>query len=253
MVKLQELSHYLTNELEISRFPDASVNGIQVEGRDEINRVCVAVDAGLSVIEEAAERQADLLLVHHGLFWGGGPPVVGIHKKTLETLLKNGITLFAVHLPLDAHPVLGNNFALAEHLGLVQTESAFEVNGQKIGAKGRSNREETLDELVQKLAGLPGGSSPIISLPFGPERPQKIGICSGAAADELHRYEQEGFDTFITGEPRQFAYHFCRERGLNAIFAGHYRSETLGVRRVAERLKQVFGVQTDFIDQPTGI
>jgi dinuclear metal center YbgI/SA1388 family protein len=253
MATLKEISGFLHEKLNISQFQDSSVNGIQIEGKEEVKKVCVAVDSGLSVIKSAALKKADLLFVHHGQFWGGGPPIVGVHKEIVETLLKNQMTLYACHIPLDAHQELGNNFLLAKHLGLTALESALEYCGKKIGCKGQNSAKTTVEELKAKLLTLPGGDAPITTCLFGPKVPNKIAICTGAAADELYKFEAEGFDTFVTGEPRQFAYHFCKERNLNAIFAGHYRSENLGVKAVGELLKQKFGVEYEFIDEPTGI
>jgi len=253
MASLLEISSYLSGELELSKYPDSSVNGIQVEGGAEIKKICVSVDAGLSVVQAAVNAKADLLLVHHGILWGGGPPVVGVHKKLLELLIVNKITLYAAHIPLDAHTEYGNNFCLARFLGFGELQQSLEYQGQKIGCKGVNTPRLSISKIEELLAELPGGSAPILSLNFGPNPPQKIAICSGAAADELYKYEVEEFDTLITGEPRQFAYHFCKERKLNAIFAGHYRSETLGVRTLGDRLSKRFGVEYEFIDQPTGI
>ena len=253
MALLTEISSFLFEELKIRQFQDSSVNGIQIEGKSEVKKVCVAVDSGLSIIEAAVLKGADLLFVHHGQFWGGGPPIVGVHKEIVETILKNQLTLFACHLPLDADVELGNNFALARLLGLTSLGRCFDYSGQLLGCKGLNSPDQTLQDIKSKLLNLPGGNAPIVECLFGPSQPRKIAICSGAAADEIYKFEYEGFDTFITGEPRQFAYHFCKERKLNAIFAGHYRTETLGVRLVGERLKQKFGIEFEFIDEPTGI
>ena len=251
MASLTEITDYLYEELNIPRYADSSVNGVQVEGRAEVNKVCVALDSGLSIVKTAVEKKADFLFVHHGQFWGGGPPVVGVYRELLELLLLNKITLYACHIPLDAHVELGNNFALARHIGLTDLKQCFDHEGQQIGCKG--NNQSTIEEIEAKLKTLPGGDAPIISCLFGPNPPKKIAICSGGAANELYKYEYEGFDTFISGEAKQYAYHFCKERKLNAIFAGHYRTETLGVRLVGEQLKEKFGVEFEFIDEPTGI
>jgi len=253
MASLREISTFLFEELKISAFEDSSVNGVQIEGKQEIKKVCVAVDSGLSVVRSTVEKKADMLFVHHGQFWGGGPPIVGPHKQIVETCLKNQLTLFVCHLPLDANEKMGNNFALARYLGLTSLESCLEFSGKLLGCKGINSKGGSAEEIISQLQKLPGGDAPIVKCLFGPKTPKKIAICSGAAADGLYKFEAEGFDTFITGEARQFAYHFCKERELNAIFAGHYRSENLGVRLVGERLQKEFAIEFEFIDEPTGI
>jgi dinuclear metal center YbgI/SA1388 family protein len=232
-------------------FEDLALNGLQVEGSSEVKKVAVAVDSGLSIIKQAVELSADFLFVHHGIFWGRVNPVTGVYRKVLGELLENDLSLFASHLPLDAHPQFGNNFGLARLLSLTSIESAINHRGKMIGAIGWN--ELSFEELLRRLKELPGGDSPIAALRFGPERPNRVAVVTGAAADTLMEFETEGFDTLITGEPKQFAYHFCKERGLNAIFAGHYRTETVGVRLIAEEIERRFKLPFQFIDEPTGI
>jgi len=247
----ESILQFLNSELHSSHFDDSSLNGLQVEGTDEISKIAVSVDSGLSICESAVELGADLLIVHHGLFWGGAVPIVQVHRKVVSTLIKGNLNLFASHLPLDANEKFGNNFGLARYLGLAELEKCAEHRGSYLGAKGKNSL--TFEELLAKLRMLPGGDAPISTLRFGPMNPERVAVVTGAAADELYRFEADNFDTLITGEPRQFAYHFCKERNLNAIFAGHYRTETIGVRLLGEELSKRFGVEYEFIDEPTGI
>ncbi len=252
MARLTEIDRYITDELETGKFGDSSLNGIQVEGAGEVRMICGATDAGLSVIEEAGRRGAQMLLVHHGLFWGGAMPITGSHRKAVKTMLEGGLTLYASHLPLDAHSKYGNNYGVARLLGLSELAPCCEAGGQLIGAKGFNSVELPLEEYVARLSKEPGKGE-ILQLAFGPKVPQKVCVVTGAGADQLYRYREDDFDTLVTGEPRQFAYHFAKENGLNVIFGGHYRTETLGVRLLGEELARRFDVKFEFIDEPTGI
>lgn len=249
MAKLIDILSFLENELEHSKYHDSSLNGLQVEGSEVVQKICTAVDSGLSVIEEAVQRKAEFLLVHHGLFWGGSMPIVGIHKRAVEAMLRGGLSLYAAHIPLDANPTYGNNHGLARILGLEEIRPCAEYHGQFIGAKGQNNK--SLEELIRKIETL--GEGPLTVLQFGPKTPKSIAIVTGSGADELYKFEVDGFDTLITGEPRQSAYHFAKERGLNFIAAGHYRTETVGVKLLGEEISRRFNLTHEFIDQPTGI
>lgn len=251
MTTRQELTSFLDQLLHQESFEDSALNGLQVEGSAEVTKVAVAVDSGLSVIRKANELNADFLFVHHGLFWGRVLPIVGVQREIFSELIENDISLFASHIPLDAHPQFGNNFGLAHLLSLTSVEPAVNHRGKKIGAVGWN--ELSFEELARRLRDLPGGEAPVTALRFGPERPSRIAVVTGAAADSLQEYERDGFDTLVTGEPKQFAYHFCKERGLNAIFAGHYRTETVGVRLIGEEIERKFKLPVQFIDEPTGI
>ena len=253
MAKIKDITDFISGELEIASYQDVSLNGLQVEGRLEVSKIAAAVDAGLSVVDEAARLGAQILLVHHGLFWGSVFPIRGAKKKILKSLLDNQINLVAVHLPLDAHPKLGNNAALAELLSLADLQPAILIAKKSIGFVGSNHAGLTLDDIQSKLAGLPGANPNFLSLRFGPKTPEKICVVSGSAADALEQHEEEGFDTLITGEAKQFAYHFCKENKLNAFFAGHYATETLGVQRLAEVLSKEFKLSWEFIDEPSGI
>lgn len=253
MAKLNKIVDYLDQALEHAAFSDASLNGLQVEGASEVTKAAYAVDAAITTAEKAAEIGANFLIVHHGIFWGKAEAVRGSRKRLLEVLLGNDISLFASHLPLDAHKTWGNNYSLAGLLEMSSLQSVLPYGAQLIGCMGVNEKALSIDAIVERLAALPGADKKMQTLRFGPEIPQRIAVCSGSAADGLTRFQEDGFDTFITGESKQFAYHFAKDNNLNAIFAGHYATETVGVKNIAEEIKNKFGVDYEFIDCPTGI
>jgi len=231
---------------------DAAMNGLQVaNSRGEVRRVAFAVDACLETIQRAASWQADLLFVHHGLFWGRPLAVTGGHYRRLRALLTADLALYAVHLPLDMHPEGGNNASLARLRGLTDLEIFGEYHGVKIGLKGRLPAPRTLEQ-VQELCCAAGGK-PLQVLPFGPETVSRVGIVSGGAADEALQAIEEGLELFLTGDASHTVYHHCLEAGINVIFAGHYQTEVWGVKALAERLSGEEGLQTCFLDVPTGL
>jgi dinuclear metal center YbgI/SA1388 family protein len=252
MAELKEITTLLSATLELERFSDASLNGLQIEGNPTVTKVAVAVDTGLATIEKAIAQGAQLLIVHHGLIWDKPFEITGSKKKIIEKALNNGLSLYAAHLPLDAHPTLGNNALLATLLGVKDTFSAFTYYGSDVGLVGTNNSKSTLKEIEDKLYSLPG-TQKIMSLCFGPKIPKRVAIVSGSGSDALYEFSRYDFDTLITGEPRQAAYHFCLENELNAVFAGHYRTETVGVRALGDLITTKFGIESVFIDHPTGI
>lgn len=231
---------------------DSGLNGLQVAGaREEIERVAFAVDASLEGFRRAQEWKADLLFVHHGLFWGDEQPVTGTRYRRLRFLLEAGLALYAVHLPLDMHPELGNNAGLARLLGLRDVQPFGAYKGRKIGCKGELEPERTLPELTALVCG--GERHALGVLPFGPERIRRVGIVSGGGAREALQAIDEGLDLYITGDASHTIYHECLEGGLSVIFGGHYLTEQWGVKLLAERLKRETGLETTFIDLPTGL
>ena len=253
MAELHSMVQFVREELRFDDFDESGLNGLQVEGRKQVSKIVAAVDAAYETAERAVAAGADLLLVHHGLFWGKPLPVVGSHRRLIDYLLKNELSVLAVHLPLDAHETCGNNFEIARGLGLAELERCLVYEGAKIGCRGSNSRKESFDDLVTKLQNVLGTKDNFLTLPFGPQIPKRIAVVSGAAADALYRAEEENFDTLITGEPRYFAYHFAKERQLNVIFAGHYATETLGIKALARTLADKFKLSWEFIDCPTGI
>ncbi len=231
---------------------DPSRNGLQVDNDGtDIIRVAFAVDACLETVERAHRAGAGMLFVHHGLFWQESECVTGIHYRRIKALLDANLALYASHLPLDAHPEVGNNAGLAARLGLVNREPFGEWHGRDIGFRGDTAAPMNIDDIMSKL--FPDGKKPAHVLPFGPEAVTRIGIVSGGASDEVHQAIALGLDLFITGEIGHEIYHAALENGIHVIAGGHYQTETVGVRLVAERLGRETGIDTVFIDVPTGL
>lgn len=251
---LEELDAYFHEILPIDEFAgiDSSRNGLQVSRQSrKVARVAFAVDAALQVFDEARAWGADLLFVHHGLFWGREEVLRGPHYQRIHTLIQNDLALYAVHLPLDAHLSLGNNARMAAVLGLVEVEPFGLVRNVPIGVSGRLAHPLSLEEVQERLFG--PAFSPLAILPFGTPRVESVGIISGGAPLEVEQAISQGLDLYITGDANHVAYHRCRESGINAIFAGHYATETWGVRAVAEKLAVDTGIETTFLDLPTGL
>ncbi len=250
-MKLFDLVAWLDAYLATTAFDDVSLNGLQVEGRPEVAKVAVAVDSSMTTFEQAAEVGADLLIVHHGLFWGKPLPVVGMHGRRVKYLLDNGISLYASHSPLDAHRDVGNNWGLARILGMADLEPFGRFGGREVGVKGRFPNGVTLRELADQLEKELGES--VLVHAGGKLELETLGIISGAAADEIVNAADAGLDAFLTGEPEHKTFYDAFERGVNALFAGHYMTETVGVSLLADKLEQEFGIATEFILLPTGL
>ncbi|MBN1836388.1 MAG: Nif3-like dinuclear metal center hexameric protein [Spirochaetales bacterium] len=253
-MRLEEFDQRIRDLLSLATYAaaDSSMNGLQV-GRsgEELRRVAFAVDACLETIQRAAEWNAELLFVHHGLFWGAPLAVTGVHYRRLRALLEADCGLYAVHLPLDLHPQLGNNAGLARLLGLSELEPFGEYRGVRIGWKGRLAQSRSLEEITRLVAG--GSAETPQVLPFGPEEIQSVGIVSGGAAAEALQAIDEGLDLFVTGDADHTVYHHCLEGRINVIFGGHYRTEVWGVKLLSEHVAREMGLETCFLDVPTGL
>jgi dinuclear metal center YbgI/SA1388 family protein len=245
------LVRWLDDYLNIHDYSDPSLNGLQVEGADEVEKVAVAVDASLETFEKARELGADMLIVHHGLFWGTPVAVTGMHRRRLAFLLDNDISLYAAHIPLDANQEVGNNWGLATILGMRDLSEFGRFKGKPIGVKGRLAEpmsRRLLANLIEEKLG-----EPVMMLEGGPEQVTSLGIVSGGAAWDVVTAAQEGLDAFLTGEPRHEVFHEAFERGINALFGGHYMTETVGVNLLAGKLRDVHGLAVEFIYLPTGL
>ncbi len=228
---------------------DGAVNGLQVENRGKVSRIAAAVDATQATVRLAIEQGADLLVVHHGLFWGPSHPWIGKRYELIRTLVENNLAVYSSHLPLDMHPKLGNNAQLAAALGLRKTEPFFVEKGQALGV--RASMKTTRDQLERKLGAALEGSVRV--LPGGPEICQRVGIVTGGAGSHLKLAAEEGVDTFITGEGPHWTYGMAEELGINVFYGGHYATETFGVKALAKYLSAKFKVPWVFIDRPTGL
>lgn len=241
---------YLDAYLDVAGWSDKSLNGLQVEGADRVSRVALATDTALATIAMAAEAGAQMMVAHHGLFWGRIEPVTGPMRARLAALLEAGLSLYVSHLPLDAHPEVGNNAVLARLLELEDLEPFGRWGDRAIGVLGRLPQTVDRSGLAARLEALLGVRPDV--LPFGGDAIRRVAVVSGAAADLIPEAEAMGADAFITGETSHTAFHQARERGVNVVFAGHYATETLGVRALGDHMAEKFGLEMVFLDAPTG-
>lgn len=249
-VDVFELVRHLNEELKVTEYPDdASVNGLQFEGRREVRTVALAVDACPPVLREAVRRRADLLLVHHGLIWNGIRSITGAVKERIRLLVEGDLSLYACHLPLDAHPSLGNNARLLQALGARRRIPFGTYHGRTIGFRGALPRSISLESLGKKIEAVT--EAPVRTVAFSAQA-RNLAVVSGGGAGSVPEMERTDIDTFITGEPSHTAFLQAEEMGKNLIFAGHYATETFGVRAVGELLKRRFGLRAMFLDHPTG-
>ena len=228
---------------------DGAVNGLQVENSGQVTRIAAAVDGSLATIKLTVAAKADLLVVHHGLFWSVRQPWTGVNHQLLRTLVQNDLAVYSAHLPLDVHPKLGNNARLCAELGLKKLEPFFESHGQAIGLKSRQRISRA--ELMARLERATGTEAKLI--PGGPEVCERIGVVTGGAGGDLKRAVRAGVDTFITGEGPHWTYALAEELGVNVLYGGHYATETFGVKALAAELSKKFKVPWEFIDHPSGL
>lgn len=242
---------YLDEYLQVQALPDSAgaFNGLQVDSPVPVARILAAVDASQASIDAAVERSADLLLVHHGLFWDGIPPVVGRQWKRLHALLSQNVAVYSAHIPLDCHPDVGNNAVLARTLRLQDLQPAGEYKGVPIGFIGTT--DQSLPQFVEKVA-KSVGSSPMV-IQGGPERVSRVCVVTGGAGSLVNDVKAAGADTFVTGEGNHHSYFDATEGGVNLIYAGHYATETFGVKALAAHIEERFGIPWEFFDHPTGL
>jgi dinuclear metal center YbgI/SA1388 family protein len=246
-----ELVHYLDEYLRIAEIPDDSKNGLQVEGRAEVHRVALAVDACLAAFVQAREAGADFLIVHHGLFWGNYHPLAGVHLRRIRALLEPEVTLYAAHLPLDAHPEVGNNAVLARLLDLQDTAPFGEYQGVGIGLQGRLPQPTSAEDLSRQVQARL--DAPVVLQAYGPPLVRRMGVISGGGADLVRQAAAAGLDLYLTGERSHTFAHDAEEAGIHVLFAGHYVTETTGIKALGQHLAERFGLETVFLDLPTGL
>jgi dinuclear metal center YbgI/SA1388 family protein len=255
---LAEFDAYISDYLHIALFPnDPSQNGVQVQnclgadGKGAVTKIAFAVDACFETIRRAGVLKADVLFVHHGLFWGRCEPVTGPLYKRIKALMDGNMALYACHLPLDAHPECGNNYGLAKKLGLKEIVPFGEWKGYSIGAMGTLPAPRSSAQIIQTL--FSATESECVVLPFGKELLSRIAIVSGGGAEETAQAADAGADAFITGEIGHTQYHLAQENGITVIAAGHYNTETIGIQLVGAKIEHELGIETVFIDVPTGL
>jgi dinuclear metal center YbgI/SA1388 family protein len=248
---LQEIVQYCDSYLQIGEIQDYenALNGLQVENSGSVKKIAAAVDVSTRALQEAAKCGANLLIVHHGMFWAGLRPVAKALRRQLKFAFENDIAIYSAHLPLDLHPEVGNNVLVMRALGFEDSEPFFEEKGSLLGR--RATVDIALDELVKRLEKAIAGSVKIIA--FGSKTIRHLVVITGAAGSEIERIAGEGIDTFITGEAPHWAAIAAAEMGLNLLLAGHYATETFGVKALAARVAGKFELDWQFIDLPTGL
>lgn len=253
MADRDEILAFCDELLDAARFDDYGPNGLQVPGAREVRKVATGVSAHLELIERATASGAQLLLAHHGLFWDFHPRALTEQMAArLRAAFAGDLTVAGYHLPLDAHPAIGNNALLCAELGFERTEEPFgAVRGATIGCIGRSDRGVAADELARRVGDLTG-REPLV-FQSGPRLVRSIGIVSGAGTSEIHSAVALGLDAFLTGEPAEHAMADAREGAIHYIAAGHYATETLGIRRLGALVAERFEVEHEFIDVPNPI
>ena len=245
-----QISHHLDNLLDIKEIKDSpnSVNGLQMQNTGQIKKVGLAVDFCMATIEMAIAAECNMMFVHHGMLWGGVKPIRGNFYDKISTMMRENLGLYSAHLPLDMHPILGNNKALADQLGLYEIEPFGKYEGQEIGLKGRVE-PLSAESLRVKLEAKIG--SPVKVIGSGEVR--TLGLVSGGAADILRQAAAAGLDAYLTGEGANHHYHEAIESDCVLILAGHYATETGGVKAVGKHLEEQFKIKTEFLDYPTGL
>lgn len=243
--------NFIDGYLDSKSIKDASQNGLQVEGKAEVKKIVFGVSASLELFRRAASAGADMIVVHHGLFWGRSFPVRGPFRKKLETLLNGGITLAAWHLPLDKHPVTGNNAQLLKFLGAGNPKPFGTYDGESIGFKGTFARPRPVSEMIKVLSGRLFAD--VLSINFGPKKIRTVGVVSGGGQRMFEQAIAAGLDLYITGEVSEFVQEMARENGANFIAAGHYNTEKAGVWALEKVLRAKFRVKTEFIDVPNPV
>jgi dinuclear metal center YbgI/SA1388 family protein len=250
-IPLATLVHQCDTLLRTAALGDyaGAANGLQVQNAGAVTRIAAAVDASLATIQLAVAAGADLLIVHHGLFWNSRQPWTGHNYELLRLLLANNLAVYSSHLPLDAHPQLGNNARLSAALGLKHLKPFFTSHGQTIGFQTRAKL--TRAELSRRLDHATGAPPKV--LPGGAEVCRRIGVVTGGAGGDLKLAAAEGVDTLITGEGPHWTYALAEELGMNVFYAGHYATETFGVKALAEWLSRKYNIPWTFLDHPTGL
>jgi len=251
-MKLAEIVEHLDGLLHSEPMNDAALNGLQVGGEWEVDRVGVAVDARLATFRAAAKAGCGLLVVHHGLFWGGAFPWTGAEYERVAFLTEHSLGLYGSHLPLDAHPDLGNNAQLLRALGVEPGERFGDYRGLAVGWWGDLDESLPRAALMDRIIQVLGGPSDL--LPFGPEEVRRVGVLSGGGGGpDVLSALRAGADLMLTGEASHQLHALAEDWGANLAFGGHYATEAFGVRAVARRLEEDLGLETVFLPYPTGL
>ncbi|MBO5911513.1 MAG: Nif3-like dinuclear metal center hexameric protein [Elusimicrobiaceae bacterium] len=245
MIKCDDVLKFWNTYLDIANIPDASRNGLQVEGPQEVNKIVFGVSACQELFEAARAAQADLICVHHGLLWGQEQTITGLFGARIKYLLQNNMSLAAYHLPLDKHPAVGNNACLMRALNARDIRPFGQYHGVQIGYAGNL-APHPLASIVKTLEQFCGSKAHVLS--FGPENVQTVGIISGGAYSMLPQALDQKLDLYVTGTLDEPAYEWCREGHINCVALGHYPSEKCGIQALMDLTAKQFQVQTEFID-----
>jgi dinuclear metal center YbgI/SA1388 family protein len=246
-MKLSTVTGYLDGEFDLSDFNDSSHNGLQVENAGDVQKICFGVDASLGFFEEALRKGADMVVCHHGISWGDSlKRITGINYKRISFLARHNMALYACHLPLDAHPKIGNNALIARALGLARRKRFGMHYGSMLGYEGtliKPVRYETFKKTVSRVM-----KNKVVTMDFGKKTVKRVAVVSGGAASDVDEAGLKKVDVFVSGEPTLASYSVAQEHGINAVFAGHYATEVWGVRALADVVAKKLGVATEFID-----
>ena len=247
MFHLKEFVSFLDNLLSVQKVPDfeGSCNGLQVEGSSQVRKIASAVDVSLSSLQKAVDLEVDLLLVHHGLFWNGVQPISGAFKEMLEVAMKNHLSVYSVHLPLDIHPSLGNNALLAQKIGMDNPVPCFSWKEVFLGLKQKM--DVSFEDLSKKLLAL--GGNQISGGHFSSsDKVGMLAVSSGSAGSQILQAEKEGINTLITGEGEYWNLIVAENSKINLIFLGHYESEVFGIDALGKEVGKHFQVPYHFLE-----
>ncbi|HET8651023.1 MAG TPA: Nif3-like dinuclear metal center hexameric protein [Gaiellaceae bacterium] len=247
MAARDDILGYARELLDLDSFHDYGPMGLQVVGADEVTKIAASVSSSLEAFRRTKDAAAELLIVHHGMYWEGDPRIVDAYmKRRLQVLFEGDITLAAYHLALDAHPEIGNNIIVARALGLEDPQRFLEW-----GFGGRLAEPAGLDDLARRLESATGRRPQVFE--GGPERIERVAVITGGAARLIREAASAGYDAYVTGEPAEPTLHFARELGIHFLAGGHYATETFGIKALAEKLADRFSVAWEFIDVPVPV
>jgi dinuclear metal center YbgI/SA1388 family protein len=246
-----ELTAYLHEYLKVDEFNDYCPNGLQFEGKAEINKIITGVSASVDLFEKAVENKADAIIVHHGLIWHFDRPIYkGGYKQRVKLLMEHDISLYGFHLPLDAHEKVGNNAVITKKLGLKKIAPFGEYKGQYIGMRGELDNlnADVFFELVRSKI-----NEDLIVFAFGPDKIKNVGVISGGAQKEVKQAVLDGLDLYLTGEVSEHILHYVKEEGIHFVAAGHHATERFGIQTLGDHLKKHFDVKVEYIEIPNPI
>ena len=247
MANLHDIVQWCNQTLKANEFKDYAPNGLQIEGKSKVNKIVCAVTASEDAIDAAIAQQADALLVHHGYFWKGEPyPITGMRGNRIKKLIQNNISLIAYHLPLDAHPVLGNNVAIAELIGLQDLEALDPTEKHPIGNIGYLDQALSPEQFKERLQAVFDFS--VLHLACDKALIQKVGFCTGGAQDFIDKAAQENCDDYISGEVSERTFYQAKELGVHYFACWHHATERYGVQRLAQAIAKQFSIEAEYFE-----